>query len=264
MSIKKFLAAAALLSLSVAMYANSTDEMEAYKTGFSHGLNMIDYEIKHEGIYPHELNFTHKYTVSVPTAEMTTAEILYLEYLAARDGREPMILTDAIIFGGYDRYPDADAAHLDIREAYNLQNVVIREIKAGEKLFTSPIALAGAHAAFVKDVNASGGAVIIRNILPPEPVKIEPVKPVQTKKIIVAAPVKGIFRLRNQQTQSYTYDLKKYGKPYVSDGFKDSKIVKGKIKFQRELTAVTAKGEVFLKVSGANLFFSVEDAEILK
>lgn len=261
---KKILAAVAFLSVSAAIYANSTDETEAYKTGFSHGLKMIDYEIKHEGIYPHELNFAHKYTVSVPTAEMTTSEILFLEYLAARDGREPMILTDAIIFGGYDRYPDADAAHLDIRETYNLQNVVIREIKPGEKLFTNPIALAGAHAAFVEDVNASGGAVIVRNILPaPVPANVAvPVKPTPAK-VLKAAPIRGLFKLRNAKTQAYVYDPK-FGKPYVSEGFKDGKIVNGKIKYQRELTAVTANGEVFLKVSGANLFFSVEDAEILK
>lgn len=257
---KKILAAVAFLSVSAAIYANSTDETEAYKTGFSHGLKMIDYEIKHEGIYPHELNFAHKYTVSVPTAEMTTSEILFLEYLAARDGREPMIITDAIIFGGYDRYPDADAAHLDIRETYNLQNVVIREIKPGEKLFTNPIALAGAHAAFVRDVNVSGGVVIVKNIIP----QVEKIKPVTAPKVKkISANHNGIFRLRNAKTQSYKYDMK-YGKPYVSEGFKDANIVSGKTKYKRELTAITANGEVFIKVSGKNLFFSVEDAEIIQ
>jgi len=229
--------------------ATADSEVAAYKRGYEDGIRAVKIQVKNNGMKARKIEVEGRYTVEVPTKDMTTAEISYLEYLATHDGYEPKVLRDRIFFGQYDRLPDAKEVARRISSAYNVKANPVA-LKRSKEYWTDPMLVEDLYNAFVADAKKNGEPVWKQYLY------------IESSKPKISTVRKRYFRLKYPKTQAYKYDYKKSKVPKYSRYFSDYKIIRGKNRYRLGRVVTTDKGEKFVKVYNSNLFYSLDDVEL--
>ena len=126
--------------LTAVMLYGASAEVEAYRKGFEHGLKMLEFQIENEGVSPKKIDIDFQYTVELNTKDLSTTEILYLQYLTARDGYQPMLIKGALLFGKFESLADAKQLSETLKRKYNF-DTVSKELKPNDEIFSYPLLL---------------------------------------------------------------------------------------------------------------------------
>lgn len=240
-----------MLLLSCCFALTKTEREAIFKSGFNTGLEMMLFQLKHEGVSVKLLMYPKDgYVVFLDTNTMPLSEILYLQFMANKEGYEAYMCKNELVFGYYEREADAKDA---VKRIYSLFFVAtkITESKSRE-FYIYPSVLLKAYNSFIAEAEKNSNYIYtdVINVNPPK----------KNNNRLQSFEITKYFKLKNALAQSYKND-KSSSK---SIDFVEYKIMKDDKKYPLGRKVKTDRGEIFYQIKYKNIYFSVADVEEIK
>lgn len=239
------------------------NDANTYKEGFEAGLKALKFQVANDGVVPTKINFSKKYILLLPSEKISINDVIYMQYVAAKDDFKTYITKNELIFGNYDRLVDAQVGQQKIKDLFNYDTKIVENIKdyytypvLAEPVFDTVAAsykkdgvIKETKIIYVSGANTKSTSekIIIENDNKTKVIEKKPSKPLVIKNA----------ELKYDKAQAYKLN----GSGSSSKDFVESFVVE-KQTFQTANTITTKEGESFVKLLNTNVYFLKSDVEI--